>query len=449
MRFIGTAKRRAVVVIVTDGMDNLSDNRPSDAMARADYLAPNLASASAAAGLTIRLARLGHTPAAAARRRLRRDLPKAFRRIADGCGTNAYSVSHRRLATRSTGSGHDGRPGLTVHARQMRVEISPVGSGGGIPAVMAEQPANVGRSDLQSASAPASAPASVPVSGARGALSYALDRFEAGEWASAIALEPARLMSIVTDGLKRDAPAWIAERGPSEVARRRLAVATYALTLLDSMTAPSLWQDQQPAANLLEATCTLLRQGEPTLAERLWFVGSLGVMERTAPSAFTLRHLAHAEARFPGDGRWALARVVAAEQQTTITFPNGTPMVPSGAARLYDAYKRASDIPAVHAEAETRWGYYAMTAGRLDEALKHFGDAGEPDDIVVRYWLHLFKGEAFERAQRVSDAVAGTPGCRRRALAQAAGFALASRFVTQRTSEAAALTLQMLNSDRW
>jgi len=43
-------------------------------------------------------------------------------------------------------------------------------------------------------------------------------------------------------------------------------------------------------------------------------------------------------------------------------------------------------------------GYFELRRGRADEAVTHFAEAGEPGDAVLRYWLHLFKGRALERA---------------------------------------------------
>jgi tetratricopeptide (TPR) repeat protein len=102
--------------------------------------------------------------------------------------------------------------------------------------------------------------------------------------------------------------------------------------------------------------------------------------------------------------------------------------------------------PTTRAELETRWGMVQLRGGRIRQALDHFDRAGLPAEPAVRYWLHLFRGQAYERDDRPADAMASY----RLALeavpqAQSAVFALAALLIEQhQPDEAAALVSSAL-----
>jgi hypothetical protein len=108
--------------------------------------------------------------------------------------------------------------------------------------------------------------------------------------------------------------------------------------------------------------------------------------------------LPHAERRFPDEPRWALVRAMLEERQT---WPerrdDGTLSVaPNLASRLTSRFRDAAAKEPTRQEAQLRWGYFELRRGRVDDALSHFELAGTPDDVVLRYWLHLFKGRALD-----------------------------------------------------
>lgn len=261
------------------------------------------------------------------------------------------------------------------------------------------------------------------------------------------------LLAIGRD-LRRAAPAWIGVRGPNDEPRRRLAVAIFTLELVDANYQVA-WQPGV-GLELLEWACSLLRQGEPSPGEMVWLIASLGVYERLEGGLGN--HLGHSERRFPGDARWTMARAI--EEELT-TWPERRdlqafwlPQIPEG--RLFAKFRDAAAVPAVRQEAELRWGYLELRLGHLKSAMTHFEAAGTPDDPVLRYWLHLFRGRLFEQLKRPSDAAAAY----RQAFdevpyAQTAALALGAALVADgRGTEAARLIDRMLStrpapSDPW
>jgi tetratricopeptide (TPR) repeat protein len=76
------------------------------------------------------------------------------------------------------------------------------------------------------------------------------------------------------------------------------------------------------------------------------------------------------------------------------------------ASRLTSRFRDAAAQEPTRQEAQLRWGYFELRRGRVDDALSHFELAGTPDDVFLRYWLHLFKGRALEQKNRPADALA-------------------------------------------
>ena len=110
-------------------------------------------------------------------------------------------------------------------------------------------------------------------------------------------------------------------------------------------------------------------------------------------------------------------------------------------------YQDAMTHDSVREEAEVRWGYFELAQGRTDGALPHFDRAGTPDDAIVRYWLLLFKGRAFERKNRLDDAIAAYRLAMGVApFAQSAALSLAAALVSHhRPVEAAAIVSRSLS----
>jgi tetratricopeptide (TPR) repeat protein len=271
------------------------------------------------------------------------------------------------------------------------------------------------------------------------------------------------------ESLRSAAPVWI--RAGSSPQRRRLAIATYALDLINANPAavadgptmrsadPALRSmagdhvaalTSPSASDVVEWACNLLREDSSLPVERTWHLASIAALERFRGQSSLDSHIAHAENRFPKDPAWALARAVSAELRT---WPEHRDDVdyrpPSGltASRVEARFREAAESAETRREARLRWGYFELRRGRADDALLHFAEVGEPDDAVLRYWLHLFRGRALERVGRLDDAIASYRAAFSDVpYAQSATTALAVALVAnQRADEAAALTNRMLS----
>ncbi len=280
------------------------------------------------------------------------------------------------------------------------------------------------------------------------AIFAALDRFEHGSGETGAPFSE-RQLALISADLRTHAAKWIAEKGSAGVLRRRLAVATYALWVLSNVEDSFLWQDTQAASTLLEWACAFLREAPSMPVELGWYAAGLSLLERAAPPDLILRHLAHAEARFPGQGRWALLRAVVEEQRAWAGPRSGDSLVVTAKMQASVAvrYEAAGIHQSVRQEAEVRWGYFELAQGRSDAALLHFDRAGTPDDAIVRFWLLLFKGRAFEQMNRLDDAVASYRLAMDMApFAQSAALALSAALVSHhRPAEAAAIVSRSLS----
>jgi hypothetical protein len=258
--------------------------------------------------------------------------------------------------------------------------------------------------------------------------------------------------------LRRVGSSWIGPRNTPDGARRRLAVATFALEVIDAHF-ETAWR-RGFSGDLLEWSCGLLRDVPASPGERTWHMAAVVLLERA--SAFRLirgpvsvngnsafvTHVAHAERRFPGDGRWLLARAMDAEHATwppAIDEDILRPL-PDAENRIRSRLEAAFEHPDVAAEAHLRWGYFHVRRGRWERALAEFDAVGEPADRALRYWLHLFRGQTFVRLHRAPEAVASY----RLALsafpdAQAATLALSSMLLRDgQHAEASGLTTRLL-----
>ena len=218
---------------------------------------------------------------------------------------------------------------------------------------------------------------------------------------------------------RRAGSRWIGSRDAAATGQRRLAVATFALELIDK-TFEAAWDRQRGfALELLEWSCDLLRDAPVTAAERSWQLAAVAQLEQasafhlirspvslaTGNSAF-VRHIVHAEQRFPDDGQWTLARAIDIEhavwppmldEDVLRPFPEVENRIRS---RLEAAFKKAD----VSAEAHLRWGYFHLRRGRLAQALTELDKVDGSNDRAIQYWKYLFRGQTFVRMNRSSDA---------------------------------------------
>ena len=265
-------------------------------------------------------------------------------------------------------------------------------------------------------------------------LSGALDLYASGRFDEAVnAFARTQVDDGFVDSVRRDAPVWVSAAAPPNRSRRRVAAAALLLELLQDQRSvrvgpppatvlingnayayggqrrdPKGWVPGHPYQRLLEAACGLLREEKiPLPAERIWHDAAIALVE-SLPEPDTLdRHLAHAEQRFPGDGRVTLARAVVAEQRTwPDTRDDAGQRTLAKASMLPALFERAAARPDVRAEAEIRWGYYELRLKHADAALAHFDKAEPGPDLFLTYLGHLLRGRALEQAGRVDDAVA-------------------------------------------
>jgi len=254
-------------------------------------------------------------------------------------------------------------------------------------------------------------PAAMSPATSRTPLWDTLDAFATTAWSSGTAPR----MSI--DGLRatlatlrREASAWIRSTSPSDQPRRRLAASAYVLDLLYSQNDPFIWTNGQPAPDLLQWAATTLQTDPPRPEERLWYFAALSLVERGGVPDLLEQFALRALGRFPGEGRFALARGVAQdlrtwpEERDVRTFT----VAPAVASLLIARYEAASLIPSVTNEAILRLGYFELRRGRVDAALARFDALGDQrgDDVVLRFWGHLLRGRALEQANRLPEAIA-------------------------------------------
>jgi VWFA-related protein len=235
-----------------------------------------------------------------------------------------------------------------------------------------------------------------------------LDAFRSTGWKSAPRASLAELKSTFSS-LKQDGDAWIASAPAAEQPARRLTLAAFVLDLLYSQNDPVLWMENEPAPEMMGWAAGVLESGAATREERLWYFGAIALMERGGVSTTLDRFAQRASRRFPGEGRFLLARAIA---QDLRTWPEERDVrsftaAPGVVAPLTARYEEAAAIPSVKAEASLRLAYFDLRRGRVDAALKRFESIGpEPlDDPIVRFWLCLLKGRALEQAGKLTEAI--------------------------------------------
>src|SRR5258708_13257473 len=243
-----------------------------------------------------------------------------------------------------------------------------------------------------------STPATIP-SGVSGSVLEAMDRYERGDpGGRPLSFDSVRVFLWSFESVGKAARAWI-RADPSQQARRRLAIATYALDLINAnpnvvadgpamrfadealrMTADLKALGSPSASDVVEWACSVLREGSPLPAERTWHVAAIAALERFRGQSAPDSHIAHAQSRFPNDPDCALARAVSQESQT---WPDPRDDAdyrpPSGltASRSEASLSEAAGLTATPPGAHLRWGYFELRPSRADEALTHFAQARE------------------------------------------------------------------------
>jgi len=428
---------RRVVLLITDGVDHVSVTRQAEVHELADkfgvmvYVIAMIGTEGLNSGGLRSLA--AETGGGYFVLNQQADLTPTFTRIAEEL-RHQYVMGYSATA----GSGPAGRlevrvkrPGITARGRRATMTVLPVATAV-TEAVEAER----------RRTATVAAPASVVVSDS------VFDRAARNE------LRPADLPPLSLEGMRIAAleirtagPLWIRAGGPALEPARRLHLAILVLQLLSVQDNLLHWNSSEAAADLFDWTSSLMRTGPPQPMERLWHLAAVAMLEKSGAFWVLNRHVEIARARFPDEARFVLARAVAAEQpiwpQRRDEF--GFVLREDDQIRIFARYNEAFRVEAIRQEAHLRLGYIEMQRGRVKEALTHFEQAGAPEDAVLRYTLHLFRGQALGRAKRHEEAIASF----RQAIAiaphtESATLALAAALVTKgQHAEAEALVGRM------
>jgi hypothetical protein len=302
-----------------------------------------------------------------------------------------------------------------------------------------------------------------------------LDRYAAGRFDEVVA-DLSRFTAIdkLLGALKRETAVWISAGGPADRDRRRLAAATFALEAARVEEWHEWrWIQKQPPMGggpggsytphdvlywrppplLVEFGCALLREDvTPRPVERWWQLAALAVAQRSEDFEFLIgdpfasldldnvkdeiKHLEHAQARFPAEPRFNLAMAIAVEWKW-----------PSEALKAFDALK---DDPNVGAEAMMRAGHVMLRRSAHGDAVKLLDRAdGATRDRYVVYLARYFKGLALQRQNKLPEAERAFRGATATIPhAQAATVALATLlFKRDQRGEAQRLAAGMIAAD--
>jgi tetratricopeptide (TPR) repeat protein len=248
-----------------------------------------------------------------------------------------------------------------------------------------------------------------------------LDRYSRGDHAGVmLALATVHDVEALTRAIQSNGLRWTAGIGPDQEPRRRLVAAALALEFAHSR----LETDWRSVRSLVEWGCDLLRKGPPTEGERHWHLAALAVAGGALDDGLlfkpgkwfdrTFDHLAHAEARFPGEPRILLARRFAVRASAgvgSLTLFTLEPRLDRPEFEPRDrqveirGLRSLADDPEVGAEAVLRIGYLALVGLRFEEALTSFDSAAQlSSDPYVVYLARFLSGRTLERMGRLGEA---------------------------------------------
>jgi Ca-activated chloride channel homolog len=473
---------RHVVVIVTDGFDNVSgiDERYVERLANRDGVMVYVVAVPGTGGVNRAdlEALADHTGGGYLPIPGFQDLESAFAEVADEL-RHQYVIGFS--PSTATTDSHEidvlcGRP--NVHVRFRRAYAT---SDRGTPAPPPDMGAAVVAQPL--------AIGAPTVELTDPAVLARLDRYLAGDSTMVPRTFHSRSdLRIALDTLRNSAPSWIgAASAPADQSRRRLAVAAYTLDLVAAQP-DTLWVPPSlSVSSVLDWTRWVLDMGPPSAAERVWYKAAAGLLERFEPRAIRppllhadqrqnpvdldppplLRLVKDGEKRFPGDAWWALERALEQELRSWPDARDGhAPEWVTTAASAIGLYDRAAEFADVRAEAEVRRAFLTLRLARLSdekthrageslesrladgdlgEVLRHLDAAGTPVAPELRYLLNLFRGMALQRGGRLAEAVGAFRAAFSEApYAQSATVALGTALAESgQSGEAAALLSRM------
>ena len=438
---------RRVVIVVTDGQDNMSDSTSADVVAEAKrhgvlvYVIAMVGQGGLSASELRGIAEA--TGGGYHKLTTRDDLPAVFGAIADQL-RHQYIFGVEPVTGDTSGehatSVRVHRDGATVQSRRGYMTTTPVN---------ADVQAARQRVLDSSASAPAGSGSAQTTPELAGSQFWEgrVERYmRAATTESDVAPVVEEQLASLARTIKRTGPLWIAAAGPAETARRRFALAAFLLEFLVYQGDMQLWKRGEPASNLLELACEFVR-GTPVRPEELWWAfASVALLERFGAADALMAHLDHLRERFPDQPRWILVRAIA-EDMRTWPEARGERFKPDAdtISRVIARYTEAAASEANRAEARLRLGYFEWRRGNTAEALAQYDQADTPVDPYVAYTLHLFRGRALESAGRLDDAIVAYRAALSITSAQSGILALgAALAAAHRGDEASALVRQRL-----
>ena len=288
--------------------------------------------------------------------------------------------------------------------------------------------------DAAGGAAPASAfaPASAPARRSTGqprTLADFVEAFDTGG-APAVAAGLAALPEpgLVIKAFLDDPSPW--PDAPGREAAFALALADTALDLAQGQMSIGRMRGDDNVPKLIERQTILVRHPiEPDELERAWYWALVCLAENKFWRIAAGPVVDRAVARFPDDGRFALAAAIATDQKwrTSGAVVTGSQMTPTQATETHVAevlakYAAAAAHAEVRQEADIRRGFFLLRIGRAAEALTALDQAGEPQkDADLAFLRQLFRGDTLFSLGRRTEAVdAYTAAARARPGAQSA-----------------------------
>ena len=261
-----------------------------------------------------------------------------------------------------------------------------------------------------------------------------LDQYARGDGeraAGLLATMPHERLEALGKAIQKAAPAWLQTTDPAVARRRRLAAATLALDVAHT----GLLTEWQVLRSLVEWGCTLVRQNPAEQPELDWHLASVALAGGALDKYFLIevpyhqgpqpifKHVNHAEAHFPADPRWKLARAMALEfsrmgegvrgdgwPMTVVAGAGQTPMEVllkrrEASRPALGAFEALIDVRRVSAEAHLHLGHQRFVLHELDKALHHYQEAARlADDPYVQYLAYFLTARLLDARKERVDA---------------------------------------------
>ncbi|HEY3883589.1 MAG TPA: VWA domain-containing protein, partial [Vicinamibacterales bacterium] len=341
-----TETPRRVVLVVTDGMDNVSTLSAGQDIERAD-----------AAGVMIYVVLMdGEKGADQSIKSLADrtgggffvldnmfDMTQTFGRVAEelrhqyvfGFSPTTSADSKHKIEVKSL------KPGSTTRARRVYMTLNPLNA---VTVPPPEKPTATPPAPNPAPQSAATVPAArtSPAQGGPAGPAVYLERFEHGDWSLFDQAPPTpEDLRGMLKWFRANAATWTAAEGAANERQRRLVLATFILEMLNTEQDPFLWfgggrlgdslqhplyavngtgadkyDEPLPATEMLQWAAAFLKGEPPLPAERWWHLGAIALLEREhATEALTIEADA-AHARFPSEDRYVLARAISREELT-------------------------------------------------------------------------------------------------------------------------------------